>query len=43
MKKLPKDAIVFMFMITNSSKINIDNDIYAISFLGQTIIRGGAE
>lgn len=43
MKKLPKDAIVFMFMITNSSKINIDNDIYDISFLGQTILKAAAE
>ena len=32
MKKLPKEAIVFMFMLTNSSKVNVVKEIYDIPF-----------
>lgn len=43
MKKLPKEAIVFMFMLTNSSKVNVDNDIYDIPFLGEKLLKAAAE
>ncbi len=43
MKKLPKEAIVFMFMLTNSSKVNVDKDIYDIPFLGKRLLGAAAE
>ena len=43
MKKLPKEAIVFMFMLTNSSKVNVDKDIYDIPFLGERLLGAAAE
>ena len=43
MKKLSKETIVFMFMLTNSSKVHVDNDIYDIPFLGQKLFKAVAE